>query len=151
HSIMLEIPHTKEEMAEIIIETIRKNKLESAYIRVVVSRGVGDLGIDPRSCSTPTVIVIAEKLAIFPHDLYDKVLKLASVGYRRSMSHVLNPQVISFQYLNNIVVKLYSVQSNADEALILNNQGYVTEGSADHIFNIIKGVIKTPPIYLGAL
>jgi len=151
HSIMLEIPHQKEEMADIIIETIRKNKLESAYIRVVVSRGAGDLGLDPRSCSTPTVIVIAEELAIYANDLYERGLKLASVGYRRSSPDVLNPQVKSLNYLNNILVKLSSMQSHADEALILNNQGFVTEGSADNIFIVKNGVIKTPPIYLGAL
>lgn len=151
HSIMLEIPHKKEEMAEIIIETIRKNKLESAYIRVVVSRGVGDLGLDPRNCATPTVIVIAEELAIYANDLYEKGLKLASVGYRRSSPDVLNPQIKSLNYLNNILVKLSSIQSNADEALILNNQGFVTEGSADNIFIVKNSVIKTPPIYLGAL
>ena len=151
HSIMLEIPHTEEEMADIIIETIRQNQLESAYIRVVISRGAGDLGLDPRSCPTPTVIVIAEELAIYASDLYEKGLKLTSVGYRRSSPDVLNPQVKSLNYLNNILVKLASVQSNADEALILNNQGFVTEGSADNIFIVKKGVIKTPPIYLGAL
>src|SRR5690625_3426315 len=151
HSIMLEIPHQKEEMADIIIETIRKNKLESAYIRVVVSRGAGDLGLDPRSCSSPTVIVIAEELAIYANDLYERGLKLASVGYRRSSPDVLNPQVKSLNYLNNILVKLSSMQSHADEALILNNQGFVTEGSADNIFIVKNGVIKTPPIYLGAL
>src|SRR5690625_4650716 len=151
HSIMLTIPHTKEKMQEIIIETVEKNNFMSAYIRVVISRGTGDLGLEPRNCAEPTVIVIAESLAIYSNALYEKGLKLASVVNRRSSPDVLNPQIKSLNYLNNILVKLSSVQADADEALILNNQGYVTEGSADNIFIVKNGLIKTPPIYLGAL
>ncbi len=151
HSIMLSIPYTKEELEQIIVQTVIKNDLTSAYIRVVVSRGVGDLGLDPRNCPAPTVIVIAEPLAIYSEELYEKGLKMASVVNRRSSPDVLNPQIKSLNYLNNILVKLSSVQADADEALILNNQGYVTEGSADNIFIIKNGKIKTPPIYLGAL
>lgn len=151
HSIMLEIPHSKEEFQQIIVNTVVKNNLSSAYIRVVVSRGEGDLGLDPRNCATPTVIVITEPLAIYSEKLYTTGLKLASVVNRRSSPDVLNPQIKSLNYLNNILVKLSSVQADADEALILNNQGYVTEGSADNIFIVKNGVIKTPPVYLGAL
>src|SRR5699024_9073442 len=120
HSVMLEIPLSKSEFEEVVVETVAQNKLLSAYIRVVVSRGAGDLGLDPRNCSTPTVIVIAEPLAIYPEELYEKGLKLASVVNRRSSPDVLNPQIKSLNYLNNILVKLSSVQANADEALILN-------------------------------
>lgn len=151
HSIMLDIPYQKNEMEKNIVETIKKNNLQSAYIRVVVSRGTGDLGLDPRNCPKPTVIIIAEALSIYADDLYENGLKLASVVNRRSSPDVLNPQIKSLNYLNNILVKLASVQSGADEALILNNQGYVTEGSADNIFIIKKGKIFTPPVYLGAL
>lgn len=151
HSIMLQIPHTKQEMANIIIDTVEKNKVMNAYIRVVVSRGPGDLGLDPRNCEAPTVIVIVEELAIYSNELYENGLKVASVPNRRSSPDVLNPQIKSLNYLNNILVKLSSVQSGADEALILNNQGFVTEGSADNIFIVKNGVIKTPPVYLGAL
>ncbi|MEI3612097.1 branched-chain-amino-acid transaminase [Pseudogracilibacillus sp. SO30301A] len=151
HSIRLEIPHSKEEFQQIIVNTVVKNNLSSAYIRVVVSRGEGDLGLDPRNCATPTVIVITEPLAIYSEKLYTTGLKLASVVNRRSSPDVLNPQIKSLNYLNNILVKLSSVQADADEALILNNQGYVTEGSADNIFIVKNGVIKTPPVYLGAL
>ena len=150
-SIMLHIPHSKQEMEEIIVKTIIKNKLESAYIRVVISRGPGDLGLDPRNCPAPTVIVIAEALAIYAKELYEKGLKIASVINRRNSPDVLNPQIKSLNYLNNILVKLSSVQANADEALILNSQGYVTEGSADNIFIVKNGKIKTPPVYVGAL
>lgn len=151
HSIMLQIPHSKQEMQQIIVDTVIKNNLSSAYIRAVVSRGEGDLGLDPRNCSSPTVIVIAEPLSIYPETLYENGLKLASVVNRRSGPDVLNPQIKSLNYLNNILVKLSSVQAEADEALILNGQGYVTEGSADNIFIVKNGAIKTPPVYLGAL
>ena len=151
HSIMLTIPHTKQEMQDIIIETINKNQFMSAYIRVVISRGTGDLGLDPRSCDEPTVIIIVEKLALYSESLYEVGLKVASVANRRSSPDVLNPQIKSLNYLNNILVKLSSIQADANEAIILNNQGYVTEGSADNIFIIKNKVVKTPPIYLGAL
>jgi branched-chain amino acid aminotransferase len=151
HSIMLHIPHSKEQFKDIIVDTVCQNKLTNAYIRVVVSRGAGDLGLDPRNCAEPTVIVIAEALAIFAEELYESGLKIASVVNRRSNPDVLNPQIKSLNYLNNILIKLSSIQANADEALILNRDGYVTEGSADNIFIIKNGTIHTPPIYLGVL
>lgn len=150
-SIMLHIPYTKEEMEEIIVETIRKNQLETAYIRVVVSRGVGNLGLDPSSCANAQVIVIAEALALFPKELYERGLKLGSVASRRNRPDVLSPQVKSLNYLNNILVKIEASQAGVDEALMLNDQGYVTEGSADNIFIVKNGAILTPPVYLGAL
>ncbi|WP_019415099.1 branched-chain-amino-acid transaminase [Paenisporosarcina sp. TG20] len=150
-SIMLNIPYTKEEMVQIIVETIRKNELDSAYIRVVVSRGKGSLGLDPSSCFQPRVIVIAEKLALFAQELYRTGLRIGSVATRRSRPDVLSPQVKSLNYLNNILVKIEANQAGVDEALMLNDQGYVTEGSADNIFIIKNGTIITPPVYLGAL
>jgi branched-chain amino acid aminotransferase len=151
HSIMLTIPYTLEEMTQIIVETIRINELRSAYIRVVVSRGQGNLGLDPSSCSMPRVIVIAEELTLYPKELYEKGLKVGSVATRRNRPDVLSPQIKSLNYLNNILVKLEANQAGVDEALMLNDQGYVTEGSADNIFIIKNGVIYTPPVYLGAL
>lgn len=151
HSIMLEIPYDKEEFTKIIIDTVRENELSSAYIRVVVSRGSGNLGLDPRNCDKPTIIVIAEALSIYADELYENGLKMASVATRRNRPDVLSPQVKSLNYLNNIIVKLESIQAGADEALMLNDQGYVTEGSADNIFIVRDRVITTPPVYVGAL
>lgn len=151
HSIMLAIPYTLEEMTQIIVETIRINELRSAYIRVVVSRGPGNLGLDPSSCSMPRVIVIAEELSLYPKELYERGLKVGSVATRRNRPDVLSPQIKSLNYLNNILVKLEANQAGVDEALMLNDQGYVTEGSADNIFIIKNGIIYTPPVYLGAL
>ncbi|CAG9610753.1 Branched-chain-amino-acid aminotransferase [Pseudoneobacillus rhizosphaerae] len=151
HSIMLTIPYTLEEMTQIIVETVRINELQSAYIRVVVSRGQGNLGLDPSSCSMPRVIVIAEELTLYPKELYERGLKVGSVATRRNRPDVLSPQIKSLNYLNNILVKLEANQAGVDEALMLNDQGYVTEGSADNIFIIKNGIIYTPPVYLGAL
>ncbi|TMW72059.1 branched-chain-amino-acid transaminase [Alteribacter natronophilus] len=150
-SIMLDVPYTKEEMTAIITGTVQKNKLDSAYIRVVVSRGAGNLGLDPAACSQPRVVVIAEKLSMFPESLYEKGLKLGSVASRRNRPDVLSPQVKSLNYLNNILVKIEANQAGVDEALMLNDQGYVTEGSADNIFIVKNGTIYTPPVHLGAL
>lgn len=150
-SILLKIPYTQEEMTELIVETIRKNQLESAYIRLVVSRGKGNLGLDPSSCSNPNVIIIAEELTMYPKEFYEHGIKIASVASRRNRPDVLSPQIKSLNYLNNILVKLEANQVGVQEALMLNDQGYVTEGSADNIFIVKNGVIYTPPVYLGAL
>ncbi|MGP4062120.1 branched-chain-amino-acid transaminase [Halobacillus sp. H74] len=150
-SIMLHIPYDKEELEEIIAETVRRNQLETAYIRVVVSRGAGNLGLDPASCAQPRLVVIAEALSLFPKELYERGVRLASVSSRRNRPDVLPPQVKSLNYLNNILVKMEANQAGVDEALMLNDQGYVTEGSADNIFIVKNGTILTPPTYLGAL
>ena len=150
-SIMLKIPYTQEELTQLIVDTIRKNELDSAYIRVVVSRGKGNLGLDPSSCPKPNVIIIAEQLALYPKEFYERGIKIASVASRRNRPDVLSPQVKSLNYLNNILVKLEANQAGVQEALMLNDQGYVTEGSADNIFIVKNGVIYTPPVYLGAL
>ncbi|MGZ4159234.1 MAG: branched-chain-amino-acid transaminase [Neobacillus sp.] len=150
-SIMLRIPYSQEEMTQLIVETIRKNQLNSAYIRVVVSRGKGNLGLDPSSCSNPNVIIIAEELSMFPKEFYEQGIKIASVASRRNRPDVLSPQVKSLNYLNNILVKIEANQAGVQEALMLNDQGYVTEGSADNIFIVKNGVVYTPPVYLGAL
>ncbi|MDR7077059.1 branched-chain amino acid aminotransferase [Neobacillus niacini] len=150
-SIMLNIPYTKEELTQLIVDTIRKNELDSAYIRVVISRGKGNLGLDPSSCSKPSVIIIAEVLTMYPKEFYENGIKIASVPSRRNRPDVLSPQIKSLNYLNNILVKLEANQAGVQEALMLNDQGYVTEGSADNIFIVKNGVIYTPPVYLGAL
>lgn len=150
-SILLEIPYSKEEMTEIVLETLRKNNLANAYIRLVVSRGVGNLGLDPFTCKKPSVIVIAESLALFPKELYDSGIEIVTVASRRNRSDVLSPKVKSLNYLNNILVKIEAGLAGVPEALMLNDQGYVAEGSADNIFIIRDRKILTPPGYVGAL
>ncbi|TKD69328.1 branched-chain-amino-acid transaminase [Pseudalkalibacillus hwajinpoensis] len=151
HSIMLKIRQTKEEMTNIIVETLKKNKLQDAYVRIVVSRGVGNLGLDPFTCKEPQVIVIAESLALFPKHLYESGIDIVTVASRRNRSDVLSPKVKSLNYLNNILVKIEANLAGVSEALMLNDQGYVAEGSADNIFIVKGNVIKTPPGYVGAL
>jgi branched-chain amino acid aminotransferase len=150
-SILLNIPHTEEELTQIIVDTIRKNNYRDAYIRLVVSRGVGNLGLDPFTCSHPQVIVIAEQLALFPKHLYDTGIEIVTVATRRNRADVLSPKVKSLNYLNNILVKIEANLAGVSEALMLNDQGYVAEGSADNVFIVKGNVIKTPPGYVGAL
>jgi branched-chain amino acid aminotransferase len=150
-SVMLEIPHTFEEMTKLVVETLRRNELKDAYIRLIVSRGVGNLGIDPLTCSRPSVIVIAEALSLFPKSLYDNGIEIVSVATRRNRSDVLSPKVKSLNYMNNILVKIEANLAGVSEALMLNDQGYVAEGSADNIFIVRKNKILTPPGYVGAL
>ncbi|HEY4552667.1 MAG TPA: branched-chain-amino-acid transaminase [Bacillaceae bacterium] len=150
-SIMLTIPYTKEEMTDIIVETLRQNTLRDGYIRLVVSRGAGNLGLDPSSCPKPSVIVIAEPLRIFPKELYDTGLEIVTVATRRNRSDVLSPMVKSLNYLNNILVKIEANLAGVQEALMLNDQGYVAEGSADNIFLVKNNKLLTPPGHVGAL
>ncbi|MFB1081254.1 branched-chain-amino-acid transaminase [Jeotgalibacillus sp. JSM ZJ347] len=150
-SILLEIPYTKEEMQQIIIKTLQKNNLKDGYIRLVVSRGVGNLGLDPFTCKRPSVIVIAESLALFPKKLYETGIEIVTVASRRNRSDVLSPKVKSLNYLNNILVKIEAGLAGVPEALMLNDQGYVAEGSADNIFIVRGKKILTPPGYVGAL
>lgn len=150
-SIMLSIPHTREEMEEIILETLRKNGFQTAYIRVVVSRGVGDLGLDPKKCSRAQVIVIAEELSLFAKDLYEKGIEVVSVSIRRNRPDTISPNVKSLNYLNNILAKIEAHHAGVSEALLLNTEGYVAEGTGENVFIVKGGRIFTPPVYIGAL
>lgn len=150
-SIQLNIPLSYQEMEEALVETLRRNELRDGYIRLVVSRGVGNLGLDPNRCPKASVIIIAEQLAIYSEEAYKIGLKTVSVSTRRNIPDALNPKIKSLNYLNNILVKIQSNLAGAGEAIMMNAQGYVTEGSGDNIFIVKRGVITTPPCYLGAL
>ena len=150
-SIMLEIPHTFEEVEKIVVETLQRNNLKSGYIRLVISRGKGNLGIDPRSCPTASVICIAEELALFPKELYESGVEVISASYRRNRSDVLSPKTKTLNYLNNVLVKIEANQAGVGESLMMNDQGYVAEGSSDNIFIVKNGEVITPPGYIGAL
>ncbi|MCC3378771.1 branched-chain-amino-acid transaminase [Paenibacillus farraposensis] len=150
-SIQLTIPLSQDEMLEAMAETIRLNEMRNGYIRLIVSRGVGNLGLDPLRCAKASVIIIVEQLAIYPEEAYLTGLKTISVSQRRNIPDALNPKIKSLNYLNNILVKIQSNYAGVGEAIMLNSQGYVTEGSADNIFIVKNGVLYTPPCYLGAL
>lgn len=150
-AILLEIPYPPTEMEEIVLETLRKNRLHSAYIRIVVSRGAGDLGLDPARCPRANVIVIAESLALYPKELYERGIRLVTVSTRRNRSDVLSPAIKSLNYLNNILAKLEAKNAGADEGLMLNADGYVTEATGENIFIVKHGTLITPPPYVGIL
>lgn len=150
-SIMLNIPMEIDELEEAMVETVKRNNLENAYIRLVISRGVGDLGLDPYSCKQPEVIIIASQVKLFPQELYEKGLDIVTVATRRNTPDALNPKIKSLNYLNNVLVKLEARRAGVLEALMLNHEGYVCEGSGDNIFLVKKGKLITPPTYLGAL
>jgi len=150
-SIMLNIPLTYEEMQEALVETLKRNEMRDGYIRLVVSRGAGDLGLDPRRSPKASVIIIVEKLSIYSEEMYRNGLKTISVSQRRNIPDALNPKIKSLNYLNNILVKIQANLADVGEAIMLNAQGYVAEGSADNIFIVKNGVITTPPCYVGAL
>ncbi len=144
-TIDLTVPVSKEEMGEIILETLRRNNLKNGYIRPIVSRGVGDLGLDPRKCPMASVIVIAVEWGAMYGDLYDKGLKAITVSVRRNPADALPPNVKSLNYLNNILAKIEANYKGGDEAIFFDTNGYIAEGSGDNIFIVKNGVIYTPP------
>lgn len=150
-SIMLTIPYTREEMEKLVCETVRKNNLRNAYIRLVVSRGIGDLGLDPNNCSTPNVVIIADQVRLFSEELYNKGIPVITVPTRRNIPDALDPKIKSLNYLNNILVRIEANIAGVSEALMLNSQGYVTEGSGDNIFVVKNNILYTPPSYVGCL
>jgi branched-chain amino acid aminotransferase len=150
-TIMLDIPLNKKEMETAILKTIRANELEDAYIRVVVSRGVGDLGLDPRKCPEPTIVIIASAIQLYPEELYETGLKLVTVPTRRNGAEMVNPRIKSLNYLNNIMARIEANMQNAPEAIILNSDGYVAECTGDNIFIIEEAKLYTPPKYAGIL
>ncbi len=151
HSIMLPISLGRAEMVDAIVQTVNANQLKDAYIRVVVSRGVGDLGLDPRKCKNSRVVIIADKIVLYPAELYEKGLSVITVATRRNVADALDPKIKSLNYLNNILVKIEANRAGVMEALMLTGNGYVSEGSGDNIFIYRKGTLITPPPYLGIL
>ncbi len=150
-SISMDIPIEWAEMEKAVVDTVNANGLRDCYIRLVVTRGPGDLGLDPRKCPRPTVFVIADRITLFPAELYDKGLAVMSVSTRRTAPDALSPRVKSLNYLNNIMAKILANIAGMPEVIMLNPQGYVVEGTGDNIFIIRKGKLMTPPLYLGIL
>jgi branched-chain amino acid aminotransferase len=150
-SICLEIPMTRQEITEALLETIRQNHLRDGYIRLLVTRGVGNLGLNPEQCKRPSVIIIAATIALYHEDFYSKGLNIVTVATRRSNPASLNPAVKSLNYLNNVMARIEANLAGADEALMLNDAGNIAECTADNVFTIKDGQIYTPPITAGAL
>ena len=150
-SIMLKIPYTKKQMNDLVIQTLQKNKLKDAYIRLVVTRGTGDLGLDPRKCKTPTVFIISDKIELYDGELCSKGVEVITVPTTRNFTEAVNPAIKSLNYLNNILAKIEATNSGFCDAVMLNHQGYVAECSGANIFIIKEGSLFTPPTYVGAL
>jgi branched-chain amino acid aminotransferase len=143
-AIAMEIPLTKEEMTEIILEALRKNNLRDAYIRPIVSRGIGDLGLDPRKCGKPTIVIIAQGWGAMYGDLYEVGLTGVSVCVRRNAPDTVSPNIKSLNYLNNILAKIEANEKGGDEAIFLDQNGFVCEGSGDNIFIVKNDQVFTP-------
>ncbi len=151
HAILLTIPMTREEMCGVVEECMRVNGLKDAYIRLVVTRGVGDLGLDPRKCPRPTVFCIADRISLWPQSTYERGLAMVTVPTPVNQSHNLPPQVKSLNYLAHILAKVEAINAGADEALMLEPSGMVAEGSGQNIFAVTGGVLRTPAESAGIL
>lgn len=150
-AIMLEVPLAVDELKAVIVETARRNDLTDGYIRLVVTRGKGDLGLNPLKCPKPTVFVIASTISIYPDEVYHKGMKIVTVSTRRNSIEALNPRIKSLNYLNNVLATLEVNRGDAQEGLMLNADGYVTECIVDNFFLVDQAVVVTPPTSTGAL
>jgi len=150
-SICLEIPISREEMDEALLETIRQNGLRDGYVRLIVTRGVGNLGLNPVQCKRPSIIIIATTVALYSEENYRRGLTVVTVPTRRMGPATLNPAIKSLNYLNNVLARIEANLANADEALMLNDAGNIAECTADNVFMVKGGQIMTPPITAGAL
>ena len=150
-AIMLNLPWTRKEIADAVCETCRANDLTDGYIRLVVTRGVGSLGLSIKNCDQPQLIIIADTIQLYPQEFYENGLKIITVPTRRCNAAALPPTVKSLNYLNNILAKIEAQHLGYHEAIMLNDQGYVAECTGDNIFVIHKGELITPASSAGAL
>ncbi len=150
-AIALSINLTKEEMASAVLATCAANGIENGYIRLVVTRGVGTLGLNPYLCKKPEVIIIAAGIQLYPEELYETGMKVVTVGTLRNHPEAINPRIKSLNYLNNVMAKIEAINSGVLECIMLNPQGQVAEASGDNIFVVKNGVLRTPPVWCGAL
>lgn len=150
-AILLDIGMTEQEMEQAVQDSVSANQTENGYIRLVVTRGRGTLGIDPRGCERPTVIIIVAPIAVYPPQSYEQGISIVTASTRRMQPDMLEPRVKSLNYLNNILARIEASRAGALEAVMLNSDGYVAECTVDNIFIVSRGVLKTPPVYMGAL
>ncbi|MFY9402116.1 MAG: branched-chain-amino-acid transaminase, partial [Candidatus Omnitrophota bacterium] len=151
-SIMLEVPLSKEQIIKAVVSTLKENKLNDAYIRLVVTRGEGDLGLDPRKCKGKgTIIIIADKISLYPKEFYKEGLRIVTVPTVRNVPEALNPQIKSLNYLNNILAKIEAANFGCDEAIMLDSLGFVAECTGDNIFIVKNKHLYTPPQCMGTL
>lgn len=151
HTIMLNVGMSKEEMVKAVVNTLKANRLTDAYIRLVVTRGVGDLGLDPRKCDKPTIFIITDKIVLYPERVYKEGMEIVTVPTPRNLPEALNPQIKSLNYLNNILAKIEATNAGVQEALMLSAHGYVAECTGDNIFMVRGNALLTPPPSTGIL
>ncbi|MBU4319347.1 MAG: branched-chain-amino-acid transaminase [Proteobacteria bacterium] len=150
-AILLAIPLSLEQMSEAVLKTIEKSGLKDGYIRLIVTRGKGDLGINPMTCPKPTVIIIVDKISLYPEENYQKGIKIITASTRRISADALDPKIKSLNYLNNVLAKLEAIHAGCLEAIMLNHEGHVAECTGDNIFHIKNGILYTPDPSCGAL
>ncbi len=150
-AINLDIGVSKKTMMNAVVKTCAANKIKDGYVRLVVTRGEGTLGLNPYLCKKPQVIIIAAAIQLYPPEVYEQGLKIVTVGTTRNMSEALNPRIKSLNYLNNILAKIEAINCGVMEAIMLNGQGYVAEATGDNVFALKNGLLITPPAWCGAL
>lgn|ERR1043166_4479857 len=150
-AILLTIPMAHKDMMAATVETCRQNKIRDGYIRLVVTRGIGTLGLNPNRCKNPSVIIIADKIQLYPPEVYQRGLDIITVPTTRNLHSALNPAIKSLNYLNNILAKIEANNSGVEEAVMLNAEGFVSECTGDNLFIVKGGDLMTPPLSAGAL
>jgi len=150
-SILLKVPMAHADIMAAIVETCRRNRIRDGYIRLVVTRGAGTLGLNPNRCKNPSVIIIAGKIQLYPAEFYERGLGIITVPTTRNLHSALNPAIKSLNYLNNILAKIEANNAGCEEAIMLNAEGFVAECTGDNIFIVKEGHLLTPPLSAGAL
>ena len=150
-AILLEIPMSHTEIVKAVLDTCRENKIRNGYVRLVVTRGVGTLGLNPRSCKRSSVIIIADSIQLYPQELYRRGMDIVTVPTTRNLHNALNPAIKSLNYLNNILAKIEANNAGVEEAVMLNGEGFVAECTGDNLFIVKNGELSTPPLSAGAL
>src|SRR5215471_19947566 len=150
-AILLDIPMSLGDLKDAVLETCRRNRITDGYIRLVVTRGVGTLGLNPNRCKNPSVIIIADKIQLYPPELYQKGMEIVTVATVRNLHSAVNPAIKSLNYLNNILAKIEANIAGCEEAIMLNAEGFVSECTGDNLFIVQKDRLLTPPLSAGAL
>ena len=149
--IRLTVPLAPDALADAIVETLRANGLQDAYLRIVVTRGIGTLGLDPNKCPNPSLFIIADKIDLYPKELYENGLEVITAATMRNHPKALDPRLKSLNYLNNILAKIEAIDAGTLEAVMLNHLGYVAECTGDNLFIVRAGRLLTPPVAAGIL
>jgi branched-chain amino acid aminotransferase len=150
-AILLNIPMTQEALCQAVVEACRANGLDNGYIRLIVTRGAGSLGLSPNSCKKPSVIIIANEIQLYPREFYEQGMEIITAATSRNFVNAVNPAIKSLNYLNNILAKIEASNAGCEEAIMLNSDGFVAECTGDNVFILHQGKIFTPPLAAGAL